>query len=209
MKTKRKNVKYFFVSLFVVVVLIISAILYIQMNESKVVNESEPPKQDVNREKDEKVITLGLTIEKFQKIINQNILDNNLQVFNIHDNNSEKNGSFETNEFKLSKYILVHSLIDKKSNEITSSQLIILSDNTKSASINEIMLGFTVFIGSIDATLSKEERVEIIEELGLLTESVDLLNLTNSIVKNDITYSYYGSVEEGIWLTASAKKMSR
>lgn len=67
----------------------------------------------------------------------------------------------------------------------------------------DILVTIGLLITSTNPDLTTEERAGVLQDLGLLSEGVDISQINQSTKRNGIKYTIKGSKELGVWFIAS------
>ncbi len=115
-------------------------------------------------------------------------------------NEGEVNNTFIS---QVSEHISLVGTINKANNTVKEVTMIGMGDGT-AASGADIIVCMGSLIGTVEPSLTGDERMTILKKLGLFTDE-DVMNLSKTYDHNGLHYSITSSDQMGIWFAVTKK----
>jgi hypothetical protein len=163
------------------------------------------PKKTESKEKAEqssKPGDIGMDVEGFRKAFNStaknlNLIDMTLGKLKVQDGAVQ-----DVFTYKISDYVYLQGSINKSDGSVREVTMVGAGDGTAQSG-TDILVTIGLLIASTNPDLTTEERAGVLQDLGLLSEGVDISQINQSTKRNGIKYTIKGSKELGVWFIAS------
>ena len=166
-------------------------------------NTSKNPTVDSHKTTTSKVLNLGLTVDKFKSVYNQNVLERNIPQLLLNNIEFIRGKKYDTfgQQYIQSFYLL--GKIDKKTNLIKSVHItkkFVLNGNSRKSEAQAAAIAFLLIVKTLSPSLTSTERAAILDSFSSSSKKY------TSVVKGDIRYSQ-ALLENGkvLMLSAEAK----
>lgn len=168
--------------------------------------KKEPaPKKTEPKEKAEqssKPGDIGMDVEGFRKAFNSTATSLNLSDMTLGKLKVQDGAVQDVFSYKISDYVYLQGSINKSDGSLREVTMVGAGDGTAQSG-TDILVTIGLLIASTNPGLTTEERAGVLQDLGLLSEGVDITQINQSTKRNGIKYTIKGSNELGIWFIAS------
>lgn len=145
---------------------------------------------------------IGMDVEGFRKAFNSTATNLNLADLTIGKLKVQDGAVQDVFSYKISEYVYLQGIVNKSDGSVREVTMIGAGDGTPQSG-TDILLTIGLVIASTNPGLTTEERAGVLQDLGLLSEGVDITQINQSTKRNGIKYTIKGSKELGIWFIAS------
>lgn len=158
------------------------------------------PKEKV--EQSSKPGDIGMDVEGFRKAFNSTATSLNLSDMTLGKLKVQDGAVQDVFSYKISDYVYLQGSINKSDGSLREVTMVGAGDGTAQSG-TDILVTIGLLIASTNPGLTTEERAGVLQDLGLLSEGVDITQINQSTKRNGIKYTIKGSNELGIWFIAS------
>lgn len=145
---------------------------------------------------------IGMDVEGFRKAFNSTAKNLNMSDMEIGKLNVQDGAVQDVFTYEISDYVNLQGSVNKSDGSVREVTVIGVGDGTAQSG-TDILLTIGLLIASTNPDLTVDERAGVLQDLGLLSEGVDISQIDQSTKRNGIKYTIKGSKELGIWFIAS------
>ncbi|TVX93069.1 hypothetical protein [Paenibacillus agilis] len=153
--------------------------------------------QENKQNKSTSPLSIGMIQDEFVKAFNSKVKEldsNNLRIENLKVKKGTENDTFQ---HSFTKTFFIEGTVHKKTGEIRDLMLVGSGDGTLT-SVADIFVSIGAIVAVTNPELKKEERGDVLNEIGLTDPNADIIGLKSASIRNGIKYSINAATELGI-----------